>query len=234
MRHNEDGAVKVPASIVIILTVILAVAIFAASKTDSGGEPAGQPAVSTVASGANIPVVINEFMADNKMTIPGPDGNYPDWIELYNKGDVPVDLSGMYLTDRLGLAKWRFPAGTMIEPHGHLLIWADGQSGGGALHTSFKLRANGEALALIDRDGQTVLDYVEYRKQIRDVSYGRSPDGVGNWTHLVVPTPGRANMDNPRMPMLYPWPVSALAIAALTVLAVLLLVKRRRKPEAAG
>ncbi|MEM0313147.1 MAG: lamin tail domain-containing protein [Candidatus Bathyarchaeia archaeon] len=203
--------------------------LVAAEAHSSGGTPS-QPAASTVAIAANSTVVINEFMADNKMTLPGPEGNYPDWIELYNKGDAPVDLSGMYLTDRLGLPKWRFPTGTVIEPHGYLLVWADGQSGG--LHTSFKLRANGEALALLDRDGKTVLDYVEYRKQIRDVSYGRSPDGSGNWSYLVVPTPGRANMDNPRVPMLYPWPVTALSMAAVAAMAVLLLVKGWRKAEA--
>ena len=29
---------------------------------------------------------INELMADNDITVPGPDMNYPDWIELYNAG----------------------------------------------------------------------------------------------------------------------------------------------------
>ena len=29
---------------------------------------------------------INEFMASNDVSFPGPQGDYPDWIEIYNAG----------------------------------------------------------------------------------------------------------------------------------------------------
>ena len=32
-----------------------------------------------------------------------------------------------------------------------------------------------------------------FGKQLRDVSYGRIPDGSSNWEHLTIPTPGWAN-----------------------------------------
>ena len=41
-------------------------------------------------------VVINELMADNDNTVPDPQGDYDDWLELYNRTDSPIVLTGMY------------------------------------------------------------------------------------------------------------------------------------------
>jgi hypothetical protein len=73
-------------------------------------------------------VVINEFMASNGLTRADEDGDYEDWIELYNTGGADVDLSGWGLSDNTGNPfKWRFPAGTTIEGGGYLLVWASGK-----------------------------------------------------------------------------------------------------------
>jgi len=45
-------------------------------------------------------VVINELMASNDMTMSDQDGDFDDWIELYNTGTETVDLSGYSLLDR--------------------------------------------------------------------------------------------------------------------------------------
>jgi hypothetical protein len=139
-------------------------------------------------------LLINEFMADNDITIVGPDGNSPDWIELFNAGDETIDLSGMYLTDDLtDPTCWQFPEGTSIEPAGYLLVWADRD--GGQLYASFALNANGEEIGLFASDGETLIDSVVFVKQIQDVSYGRIPDGSSNWDYLPTSTPGLANED---------------------------------------
>lgn len=44
---------------------------------------------------------INEFMADNDNIVTDENGEYDDWVEIYNAGSSTVDLSGMYLTDDL-------------------------------------------------------------------------------------------------------------------------------------
>ncbi len=63
-------------------------------------------------------VVINEFMASNGSTIADEDGDYPDWIELYNAGSEPVNLEGWGLTDDTdNLFRWIFPDIT-IAPGG--------------------------------------------------------------------------------------------------------------------
>jgi hypothetical protein len=144
-------------------------------------------------------LVINEFMADNAVTIAGPNGTSPDWVELYNGGNESVNLSGMYLTDNLANPnKWQFPDDTIIESGGFLLIWADNASDSDGLHCSFGLRANGEDIGLFASDGTTLIDSLTYTKQLQDVSYGRIPDGADNWEHLLSATPGWGN--NKRQP----------------------------------
>ena len=148
------------------------------------------------------PLVINEFMARNGATIADDQGEYDDWIELYNLLDVPLDLAGMYLTDDLDEpTKWRFPAGrgdeTIISGNGYLLVWADedvlDEPG---LHASFGLEADfGQEIGLFDKDGISLIDSIEFGGQVADVSFGREPEGSENWFTLS-PTPGWSNIDS--------------------------------------
>lgn len=152
-------------------------------------------------------LVINELMADNGITIAGPDGSTPDWIELYNAGPQTVDLSGMYLTDDLTDSTcWQFLENTTIGPGEYLLVMAD-RDGGGP-YASFGLNANGEEVGLFDNDGVTLIDYVEFAKQIQDVSYGRIPDGGSSWNYLISATPGYSNQqpsDGSQSPVVFFW-----------------------------
>jgi hypothetical protein len=145
-----------------------------------------------------VPVIINEVLASNGHTLTDPQGEYEDWIELYNRGDVPVNLGGMYLTDDLAEpTKWQFPnnnaALTTIPAHGYLLVWADGEVADAGLHAAFKLSAGGDTVGLVGRDGMTLIDSVSFGAQRTDVSYGRLPDAVDTWSPLTFPTPGMQN-----------------------------------------
>lgn len=81
---------------------------------------------------ARATVLINEVMTSNGSTIADEDGGFEDWIELFNDGDHPVDLSGWGLSDSYGNPfKWAFPAGAMIEAGEHLLVWASGKNRAG-------------------------------------------------------------------------------------------------------
>ncbi len=145
-----------------------------------------------------VPVVINEVLAANGRTLPDPQGEYDDWIELYNRGDAPISLGGMYLTDDPAEpTKWQFPKNTPVQTtipaHGYLLVWADGEVSDPGLHASFKLDASGESVALFDRDGLTLIDSVHFDAQRTDISYGRFPGGADTWSLLEPPTPGTRN-----------------------------------------
>lgn len=129
-------------------------------------------------------VVINEFMADNETSVTDNAGEYDDWIELYNKGTEQVDLTGFYMSDNEGdITKWQFPDGTIIEPDGYLIIWADEdeeQASGNELHADFKISADGEELLLVDADMQ-IIDAIYFDEQPEDLSFARMPNGTGDF-----------------------------------------------------
>ncbi|MHB9007542.1 MAG: lamin tail domain-containing protein [Limisphaerales bacterium] len=122
-------------------------------------------------------VEISEFMASNGETLADEDGDYSDWIELYNRGETPVNLDGWFLTDDASdPAKWRLPAVSM-DPKGFLIVFASGKNRAvpsSPLHASFSLDAAGEYLALVQPDGVTVASAFapEFPEQFRDLSYG--------------------------------------------------------------
>ncbi|HUU20020.1 MAG TPA: CotH kinase family protein, partial [Sedimentisphaerales bacterium] len=145
-----------------------------------------------------VPLVINEFMASNNNSAQDPQGQYDDWIELYNYGSDAIDISGMYLTDNLSVPnKWRinsdFRSATIIPAGGYLLIWADDDTADAGLHANFKLSAVGEEIGLFDTDGSTLIDGVVFLDQTTDISYGRYPDANDVWRSISEPTPGVEN-----------------------------------------
>lgn len=144
---------------------------------------------------SDIPLAVNEFMATNNSET-DPQGQYEDWIEIYNYGAYAIDMGGMYVTDDLSdPTQWQIPPDTIISPGMYILIWADNDVTDIGLHANFKLDANGEDIGLFDRDGITLIDSVTFRKQTTDVSYGRYPDTAEEWRFFAISTPGAENTD---------------------------------------
>lgn len=126
-------------------------------------------------------IVINEFMASNDATAIDQDGEYEDWVELYNNTGETISLDGYFLSDDPEeLDKWEFPTGTIITGDGYLIVWCDDDIDQMGLHANFKLSASAESVILIDADGN-IVDEVSYINQTTDISYGRYPNGVGNF-----------------------------------------------------
>ncbi len=145
------------------------------------------------------PLFINEYMADNDGVIQDPDepGEYPDWLEIYNAGDEPIDLEGMFLTDnQANPGKYRIPASVVVPARGFVLFWADEDSSQGPRHTNFKLSASGESIGLYDTTamGQRPIDMVTFGPQSTDVSEGRFGDGGPCIRVQSQPTPGGTNL----------------------------------------
>ena len=87
-------------------------------------------------------VVINEYSASNLSTYTDNYSMEEDWIELYNSGDVDIDLGGYYLSDDLDEpTKWMIPYGTIIIANGFRTFWCSGRDESflNCFHTNFKL-----------------------------------------------------------------------------------------------
>ncbi len=144
-------------------------------------------------------VSINEFMSSNGSVIADEDGDYEDWIELYNYGSEAVSLSGFFLSDDISNPyKWEFPH-VSILPGDYLLVWASGKNRKNPtlpLHTNFRIDKQGEELLLTSPDG-TRVDELKPVYLNRNTSFARYPDGTGSWLFSPNPTPRAPNTPHP-------------------------------------
>ena len=119
-------------------------------------------------------VVINEVMASNGMY---ENEHSYDWIEIHNRGEKSVDLSGWMLSDgKKNLAKFVFPKGTKIKAGGYVTVWCTGEDdvepgNKSPYSASFSLKAEGETLYLSNAAGERV-QTLEYPLQYGNVSWG--------------------------------------------------------------
>jgi len=136
-------------------------------------------------------LVINEFMADNESTVTDQDGEYDDWIELYNNGTTAILLAGYYLSDDASEPdQWIFPD-TSIAAGGYLIVWADKDEDQEGLHADLKLSKSGETILLSDAS-LSIVDEISFGEQITDTTYARFPNGTGEFT-FMSPTFGFEN-----------------------------------------
>jgi hypothetical protein len=128
-------------------------------------------------------LVINEIMASNTFSVADQNGEFDDWVELYNGYSSSVNLNGYYLSDNENdLTKWSFPNVT-IPANDYLIVWCDTAGGTQAgLHTTYRLSADQEEVYLTNPIG-TVVDAVHFVNMPNDVSYARVPNGTGTFIH---------------------------------------------------
>lgn len=141
-------------------------------------------------------IYITEFLADGNSAVADENGEYPDWIELFNAGSETVNLMGWHLTDDpANPAKWTFPEVT-ISPNKYLIVFASGKDRavtGSPLHANFKLAAEGGYLALVQSDGKTIAhQYNPYPHNQDGYSFGLHADAAsfvstGSTTRFFVP-----------------------------------------------
>ncbi len=155
-------------------------------------------------------VHLNEVLARNA-SFTNAAGLTPDWLELYNPGDTPADLSDCSLTpDAATPRRYVFPAGTLVPPHGYLVLECETRLPASATNTGFDLPGTGGAVFLYDRPdrGGGLLDALHFGLQAPDLPLGRVPDGSGPW-QLIRPSPGAPNvpvlLDDPHRLRLNEW-----------------------------
>ena len=141
-------------------------------------------------------LVVNELLASNDACCTDENGEFDDWLELYNAGGESVQLAGLWLSDDANnpLKFQLLPDGdSLLAPGAFAVVWCDGQPAQGAFHASFALSGSGEDVVLTGADGSTVLDSQSYSAQQTDQSLGRVPDGGSTWLGLALPSPGEPN-----------------------------------------
>jgi len=137
---------------------------------------------------------INEFMSSNLTTLQDSDGDYSDWIEIFNGGNSAINLEGYMISDDIeDPEKWIFPS-IYLMPNSFLMVFASDKDRYDTteLHTNFKLKSDGEYLLLSNPESNE-LDRIDPVTLSADISFGCFPDGDDNLVILVSATPGSTN-----------------------------------------
>lgn len=136
---------------------------------------------------------INEICSDNDGLLQSANGNYYDWIEIYNNSDEAIQLSNYYLSDdKHELDMWNFDS-AVLGAGEYLIVFAsdDDVINPNEQHTNFNISSSGETIYL--SDGKTLIDRLKFGKVNEDYTYGRLEESSELHTHLARPTPGESN-----------------------------------------
>lgn len=173
---------KLISSLLVLTTItgLLAGCYQAPANTESIAPESTAPSVKETLPAATIAagnVVINEVMPDNeKLSL----GHELDWIELSNLDEVPIDLTGYYLTDDPDQPHIMSLEGRLIPAEGYLVITLDDSS-------PFRLSSSGESVYLVCEDSI-----------ISQLTFLESTDGE-SWDNNGIcqyPTPGFSNTED--------------------------------------
>ena len=145
-------------------------------------------------------LVINEFAAKVENKHPDEFGLYSDWIEIYNKGDIAIDMGGLWFSDNPDnflshQISMEYPDSTLIESGGFHVFRADQLPNLGIDHLDFRLASSGECIVLVQElwGYNRIIDSIKYPPQTVDISYGRINDGELGWQYYPISTPGKSN-----------------------------------------
>jgi len=136
-------------------------------------------------------LIISEVMAKNVSISADEDGEFSDYIELYNGSGRTISLRGFMLSDDDSERnKWIFP--NVSIAHGeYLIVYASGKDRAEPrLHTSFSLSADGESVVLCDSEGR-LLDKMSYTAAEADRPFSRIESG--EWVASLPATPALSN-----------------------------------------
>ena len=148
--------------------------------------------------------IINEFSASNASLIDDDNGDSTDFIEIFNAGEVAVDLGGYSLTDDpTDTTKYVIPDNTTLAGGQYLIVFAGDDAdpaSGSDLYTGFGLARGGDYLGFYNNSGNLVNEFgaggANFPTQFTDVSYGIENDGTfSEVSFFATPTPGSANID---------------------------------------
>ena len=134
-------------------------------------------------------LALSEIMSSNTLYA-APDGNFHDWIEVYNPTDLPVSLSGYKLSDRTNKTKYTFPD-EMLGAGEYRIVWcAPGLEG--AEYAPFALASAGGETVVLTAPSGAESESVELPMLEKNTVYAREN---GEWTVSQRPTPGYSNDD---------------------------------------
>jgi len=187
MRRNFIVQILIAAGLIILAALVVVYFFIQENKTLSVSE-----------EGPANGLIINEVMSANSGFLPDEEGEFPDWIELYNPTNEAINIYGFGLSDdETEPIKYALPDIT-INPGEYLVVFASGKGKSTVdspyQHTNFKLSSKGDIIILSGRSGAT-LDRIDLDAIPTNISYGRNPNNSELLERFENPTPGFENSE---------------------------------------
>lgn len=146
------------------------------ARCPNGGGDFGLSTLATKggANACDVSIEINEIESSG--------GSPGDWVELINTGSLATDISGWFLKDDNDSRTFAFAPGTVLAP-GALLVVDEATFGFGL--------GGADMVRIFDANGVLVDSYA-YESHAAQ-SYGRCPDGSGDFADTSAVTKGTPN-----------------------------------------
>ena len=139
-------------------------------------------------------VCINEVCTKNTQ-LAAPDGQFYDYIELYNNSSSSVSLDGYGLSDDEAVPyAFKFPSGTTIGAKSYLVIYCGVKESVSFLGADFGLSKDGENLVFSNQN--SIMERFEVPALADDTAYARVPDGSDSFAVLNQLSAGKTNPTN--------------------------------------
>ncbi|MFT3926634.1 MAG: lamin tail domain-containing protein [Myxococcales bacterium] len=186
----------------------------ASSSSPDAGTDASTPAPDAGEKSCQLMIDLMDECANSDIVINEIDGSGEDFVEIYNRGDSPVNISGYVIADDSAGAPAVaegavIPAGTVLDPKRFLYLWAnlppEAEPNPGllyqncipgtpspCLHAEWGVSAGGERIYLLN-DKLEVICAVTYNGVYGGEALGRIPDG-SNALCPTNPTAGESNV----------------------------------------
>ena len=136
-------------------------------------------------------LIFSEIMPANRAAVTDENGEYPDWIELWNSSSEPINLKGVGLSDRSDSIRFLFPDVT-LPADGRTLVFCSNTNQtqtGSPFHAKFKLSSVGETVYLFDPNAYQI-DSCTYPIVATDESWALTDAGFQTVTYF---SPGYPN-----------------------------------------
>lgn len=147
---------------------------------------------------------INEMCASSDQHSGNADeyGKYPDWIEVYNYGNEPIDLAGLYFSNKaneLDLSQIVYGSkSTIVESKQRVLVWANSDPVDGPLYLNFNMNVDKSKTIYLSNASGEIISLASYEPHDVNESFGYQSDNTGDWIlfescNKITSTPGKAN-----------------------------------------
>ena len=194
---NKKTLTALAATAAAVIVIALAAVLLLGKSGRTTPEPSASspvptatasPAPEELSRGAG-QVVISEFMEKNRTVLRDEDGDFSDWIELWNQSGETVDITGWALSDRENQLGWTLPE-LSLQPGQRIVVFASGKDRQGAeLHTDFSLSED-EGVYLRNEYGYLCSSALCGGCE-GDISMALGSDG--GYEQSLYPTPGYEN-----------------------------------------